>query len=142
MSDVQKLSLTVLHTVAEFLALLPADQLNALADGTARLAIIPKDATEPLHLAPAAKPAKRQPSRAAAEPTVDMSEIRDRLDRSTTREEADAMLRPLKQKPHLNALARLLGMRGYSSYTKGELIDAIIEFTVGNRLDSGAIRQL
>jgi len=147
MSSVEKLSLAVLHTVAEFLALLPEDQLNDLAEGKARLTLIPKDATEPLLLASAAGPAKRAAAgggvgRARAEPTVDMSETRDALDRLTTREDAQALLTPLNKEPHLKSLAILLGMSRFSSLKKDDLIGAIIEFTVGNRLNSGAIRQL
>jgi hypothetical protein len=146
MSDMDKLSLTVLHCVAEFLALLPEDQLRNLAEGTARLTIIPKDSAEPLLLTTSARPAGRRGGasapRATAKPKVDMSETKERLESVASREDARQLLTSFNKEPHLTSLAALLGMSGVSSLRKADLIEMIVEFTVGNRLNSGAIRQL
>jgi hypothetical protein len=140
MNDVQKLSLTVLQTVAEFLALLPADQLNDLADGSARLTIIPKGTAEPLQLT-ANRPAatKRAVSKAPAPPSLEILALQERLDAMQTREGAEALL-STQTASSLKDLAASLGMG--KTGTKKEHIARLVEFTIGNRLNSQAIRQL
>jgi hypothetical protein len=147
MSDVEKLSLTVLHTVAEFLAHLPAEQLQDLAEGRARLGIIPKDASEPLALVASTK---RPTTRASSglsrsrkrQPKTDMSAAAAQLVQMTDRDAAAKYLDGFKKEPQLLDLAALLDMDGVGGLTKSNLIDAIVEFKIGSHLNSSAIRQL
>lgn len=134
MSDVQKLSLAVLNAVSKFLAELPAEHLDDLANGTARLAFVPMGATEPL-------PAASRKRTAASRPSADMSDTIQRLSEITVRDQASAVIQSLTV-ANLKALASQLGMKGYSSMAKEDLKQTIIEFTVGNRINSAAIRAL
>lgn len=59
----------------------------------------------------------------------------------TTRDEAAAILRPLR-KSDLRDIAGELGMRTTASQTRGALIDRIVNRAVGSRLDSAALRGL
>ncbi|HZO67779.1 MAG TPA: Rho termination factor N-terminal domain-containing protein [Kribbellaceae bacterium] len=139
MSDA-KLTLAVLQRISEFLADLPEEHLMDIADGKARLTFIPAGATEPRQ--PAVKTAApRRASRTAA-PTVDMSEARDTLAAMNNRDEGRTFLDGFRQKPELVDLAKLLDIGNLSRYKKPELIDIIVERTIGSRLNSAAIRQL
>ncbi|WP_020519487.1 hypothetical protein [Catelliglobosispora koreensis] len=142
MSDVQKLSLTVLHTVAEFLALLPAEHLDDLAAGAARLAIIPKDSSEPLLLATAAAP-KRASTRSAPKPppapAPEIVALVEQLDSMETREGAQALLKGVSA-ANVKKMAVALGIGAAPS--KADNVTKLVEFTVGNKLNSAAIRQL
>ena len=50
------------------------------------------------------------------------------------------MLKPLRKDPDLKEVAVLLNVNGLGNLAKDKLIDAIVEATVGSRLDSFAIR--
>jgi hypothetical protein len=69
------------------------------------------------------------------------SSIGGRLATATTRDEARSALVGLKV-AELKAVAADLGMRGVGSLSKNDLLASIVEFTVGNRINSAAIRQL
>jgi hypothetical protein len=137
MSDA-KLSLAVLQRIAEFIADLPEDHLAEIADGRARLTFIPAASNEPRQ--PTDKRAAPARTSRAAAPTVDMSEAREALARMGSRDEGRAYLNRFRAKPELQSLAKLLGLG--SSGSKPDLIDRIVERTIGNRLNSAAIRQL
>lgn len=137
MSDA-KLSLAILQRISEFLADLAEEHLAEIADGKARLTFIPVGATEPRQ--PITKKAATARAGRAAAPTVDMSEARDALAKMDSREEGRAFLKSFRVKPELQSLAASLGL-GVSG-TKDTLTDRIVERTIGNRLNSAAIRQL
>jgi hypothetical protein len=135
MSDTPKQSLAVLRRIAEFLEELPADHLDDLAEGRARLTLIPWGSSEPL--VPAKKPRK------AAQPpatSVNVEDVVARLDAASSREEANVILNPLKVKD-LKAVAAALRIPGQAG-TKAALIRQIVELTVGARLSADAIRAL
>jgi hypothetical protein len=134
MSDVAKLTITVLQRISEFLQTLPEDQLTDIAEGRATLTYHPLGATRP------AAPGRRAPSR-AAKPKKDMSEVVGTLGRMVSRDEGERYLASLTA-TDVKALAGELGMRGVSKDRKDDLIAKIVERTIGARLDSAAIRQL
>lgn len=133
MSDA-KLTLAVLQRISEFLADLPEEHVAAIAEGRARLTFIPADTTDPW------TPAKR--TGPAAQPNVNLDEVRERLSTMDTREEGKIYLHPMRVKQELQPLARLLGMGGVSGLKHDDLVDAVVERTIGSRLNSAAIRQL
>ncbi|MFY1700734.1 hypothetical protein ACN28G_03125 [Micromonospora sp. WMMA1923] len=127
MSDPADLAHAVLLRVAEFVRALPADQLAALADGTAKLAVIDK-------ARPAARPA------AAASPGVDTDRVRADLAAIGDRAAGARYLADLKLTvAKLRALARELGITVPSKAKKAEIEQDILQWTVGRRLDSAAI---
>ncbi len=139
MSDEPKQSLAVLRRIAEFLEFLPPEQVDDLADGRARLTLIPWGAKGPLVPAQV-KPAKApRPPRAPS--AVDTSVIRVALDNANSREEAMSMLAP-HTVGDLRAVAASFGMGGLAKMTKAPLIQQIVEFTVGARLSAAAIRSM
>ncbi|MGI5179481.1 hypothetical protein ACQEVZ_24440 [Dactylosporangium sp. CA-152071] len=140
MSDVAKLSMTVLQRISEFLATLPEDQLVDIAEGRATLTYHPFGAATPA--APAA-PAKKAPARrtAAAKPAKDMSVVVDDLASLQTRDEGERYLKPMLV-GDLRAVAAQLGIGGVSKTPKGDLITMLVERTIGARLNSLAVRQL
>ena len=135
MSDTPKQSLAVLRRVAEFLEELPAEHLDDLAEGRARLTLIPWGSSEPL--APAKKPRKAAQPPA---PTVDVEAVVARLEAASSRDDAQAILNPLKVND-LKAVATALRIPGPAS-AKAPLIRQIIELTVGARLSGDALRAL
>jgi len=135
MSDA-KLSLAILQRVSEFLADLPAEHLEDLAAGRARLTFVPDGASAPR--VPSSSP--RRPASKPAEPAPEVNEIRDRLAQMQSRDEGRTYLGGFKVKPELTSLAKLLGVG--TSGPKPALIDRIVERTIGARLNSAAIRQL
>lgn len=81
--------------------------------------------------------AKAAPAKKAAQPAVSIT--RGELSAMSTREQAHAAVARLK-KPELIALAKELSVPRASSASVASLRSAIVERTVGNRLDSLAIR--
>jgi hypothetical protein len=114
--------------VAEFLRRLPAEQLADLAEGTAKLELVPKGG----------RPA---PSRAAAATSsVPVEQVRAELVARPDREEAARYLDGLKLTvAQFRALARELNIAVPSKATKNEVRDTLIYWTVGRRLDSAAV---
>lgn len=137
MSDA-KLSLAVLQRIADFIAELPEDQLLDIADGRARLTFIPAGSSEPRQ--PERRPARAAKTTTAAAEPVDMNEAREALAAMNSRDEGRAYLRPFRAKPELQSLAKLLGISG--SGNKPDVIERIVDRTIGSRLNSAAIRQL
>ena len=129
MADVAALSASVLLRVAEFLKTLPADQLEDLAAGAAKLEVVPKGG--------------RQPSRKAPAPsTVDTAEVRRMLSGFTSVADAARYLDGLGLRlPERKALAADLGVTLVGRATLVSVRDAIVKAYVGDVLNSEAIRR-
>lgn len=128
MTDSAELTHAVLLRVAEFLRRLPAQQLADLAEGTAKLELVPKGGRPP---------AKRA---AAAAPSVPVEQVRAELMAKPDRAEATQYLDGLKlTAAALRSLAKELNIAVPSKATKDEVRDTIIYWTVGRRLDSAAV---
>ena len=129
MADVAALSASVLLRVAELLKTLPADQLEDLAAGTAKLEVVPKGG--------------RAASRNAATPsTVDIAEVRRMLGSFTSVADAARYLDGLGLKlPERKALAADLGVTLVGRATLASVRDAIVKAYVGDLLNSEAIRR-
>jgi hypothetical protein len=143
-----KLSLAVLQQIADFLRDLPEADLTDVAEGRARLTLIPAGASAPRVPRSRSTGARRSPasgrsstSGASAASVVDMGQARDALAGMSSRDEGRRYLSLLGVK-ELKALAAQLDMRGVSSLKKADLVDKIVEQTIGYRLNSSAIRQL
>jgi hypothetical protein len=116
----------VLLRVAEFIRKLPADQLAALADGTARLEIAGR--------------ARRSTPGIPVRVPVEADRIRADLSTMTDRAAALRYLDDLKLTvPQLRALAGELGISVPGKATKAATQHEIVQWTVGRRLDSAAI---
>jgi hypothetical protein len=135
MSD-PKQSLAVLRQIAEFLDGLPVDQVDDLAEGRARLTLIPWGSSEPL------VPAKRSTRSATtpSAPTVDVQAIAAQVESAVNRDEAQSLLGSLKV-ADLKAIAAALSI-AVPAGTKAALIKQIIELAVGARLSGDALRAL
>jgi hypothetical protein len=143
-----KLSLAVLQQIADFLRDLPEADLTDVAEGRARLTLIPAGSSEPRVPGARSTASRRSAtsgrsaaSGVSAASAVDMGQARDALARMSSREEGTRYLSSLGVK-ELKALAAQLDMRGVSSLKKADLVDKIVEQTIGYRLNSSAIRQL
>lgn len=128
MSDPADLSHRVLLRVAEFLRGLPAQQLAELADGSARLAVVPKGGRLPTR-PPAAKPPPVDAERVRAE----LAAIGDRAAGQRWLADQGLLVVQLRQ------LARELGISVPSKAAKPVLLEQIVQWTIGRRLDSEAI---
>jgi hypothetical protein len=137
MSDARKQSMAILIRVAEFLGTLPEEHLADLESGAAALTIIPVGASEPLHRAPRPRAAAKAALKAS---TVDVQAMADAVQSAEGRDEATALLKPLRKDPELKQIAELLHVTGLGNLAKDKLIDAIVEGTVGSRLDFEAIQ--
>ncbi|MER7169125.1 Rho termination factor N-terminal domain-containing protein [Micromonospora sp. NPDC000207] len=128
MTDPADLAHAVLLRVAEFVRTLPADQLAALADGTAKLSVVDK-----------ARPARRSAA-APASAGVDTERVRADLVTIGDRAAGARYLADLKLSvPKLRALAKELGIAVSSKAKKADVEHEILQWTVGRRLDSAAI---
>ncbi|MEH0843080.1 hypothetical protein V6U81_11905 [Micromonospora sp. CPCC 205711] len=136
-----KLTLAVLARVAEFLQELPEADVTDLAEGRARLAVVPFGADTPRVPAARPVPARAATARRAAAPAIDLDAARAALATMDNRDEGTAYLSPWAAKD-LKALAAALEMRGVTSLRKAELVDRIVDRTIGFRLNSTAIRRL
>jgi hypothetical protein len=127
-SDPADLAHAVLLKVADFVRKLPADQLRDLADGTAKLELVPKGGR------PAARP------RSAASAKVPAEQVRADLAAFGDAAAARQYLNDLKLTvPQLRALAKELGVALPSKATKEATLQTIVQWTVGRRLDSESI---
>lgn len=132
MTDLADLTHGVLLRVAEFLRKLPTDQLAALADGTARLEVVPKGGRRP---ARAARPAAK-----AGPPPVSAEQVRAETTRIADRVGARRWLEDQRLTvPQLRALAKELDIAVPAKATKAAVLDHIVQWTIGRRLDSEAI---
>jgi hypothetical protein len=125
-SEPADLAHAVLLRVAELLRKLPADQLAELADGTAKLEVVPKGGRRP---ARAAKPAPVTAEQVRAE----LTKIGDRGAGRRWLEDQGLTV------PQLAALARELGIAIVARPRKGDALDKIVQGTIGRRLDFDAI---
>ncbi len=132
MADVAALSAGVLTRVAEFLKTLSAEDLDALANGGAKLEIVGRTTR-----------ATGARSRAAAAPsTVDAAEVRSRLAGFGSSADATRYLDSLNlQLAPLKTLAADLGVTLSGRPTKAAVRDAIVRAHVGDVLNSEAIRR-
>lgn len=128
MTEPADLAHEVLIRVAEFIRKLPAEQLADLATGEARLDVVPKGGRR----APSAKAAAAELPRSAEEIAATMTEIGDR---AAVRRYLEVDLKLTV--PKLKQLAAELGITVREP--KARILDGIVEWAVGRRLDSDAI---
>ncbi|MGW4502184.1 Rho termination factor N-terminal domain-containing protein [Micromonospora sp. NPDC004336] len=134
--------------VAALLRDLPAADLAALVEGRARLAVVPLDATppdpppgHPTDARPPRADARRSASARPAASTADPARARVALTAMSRRDDGTAYLAGWTARD-LRALAADLGLRGVTGLRKAELVDRIVDRTIGYRLASTAIRRL
>ncbi|MFU8870358.1 Rho termination factor N-terminal domain-containing protein [Micromonospora sp. SL4-19] len=136
----------VLARVAEFLAGLSADDLAALAQGRARLAVLPAAAPPPPAPASTAVPAPGDHAPAVSGPAaappsgVDVERAHAALAAMSRRDDGTAYLASWTTR-ELRALAARAGLRGVTGLRKSELVERIVDRTIGFRLDSTAVRR-
>jgi hypothetical protein len=124
-TDAADLTHAVLLKVAEFIRKLPTDQLNDLAEGTAKLELVPKGG---------------RPARAGSTPTIAVEQIRADLVAIDDTAAAQRYLADLKLTvAALRALAKELAISVPSKATKDELLRTIVQWTVGRRRDAEAV---
>jgi hypothetical protein len=129
-TDPADLTHDVLMKVAEFIRKLPADQLADLASGAAKLELVPKGG----RVARATTPRKATaPAVSADKVLADIVAIGDRA--GATQYVTDLGLGV----PAYKALAKGLDISVPSSATKAKVIAAIVEWTIGRRLDAEAV---
>jgi hypothetical protein len=136
MSDARKRAMAILAQVAEFLANLPEDQLDDLQSGAARLTLIPANSDQPLPVQNRSRTTRATKERV---PPPEMAGVAEQLTGLDSRERAEALLKPLKV-AEIKDVALALGIPTTGLSAKDKLISAIVERTVGSRLDSLAIR--
>ncbi|MFR9778902.1 hypothetical protein ACL02O_22980 [Micromonospora sp. MS34] len=146
----------VLARVTEFLAGLSDADVAALIEGRARLAVLPADApARPAVPAAGAGPgpAGRRATRSGGGPAagsgpdaapeasgVDVERAHLALTGMSRRAEGAAYLSSWTTR-QLRALAARAGLRGVAGLRKMELVERIVDRTIGFRLDSTAIRR-
>jgi hypothetical protein len=129
-NDPADLTHAVLLKVAEFIRRLPAEQLSDLAEGTAKLEVVPKGG----------RPAPRTRTRTAAAPGVSADQVRTDLAAIADTGAARQYLADLKLTvPQMKALATELGIALPTRPTKDTALQTIVQWTVGRRLDAEAI---
>ncbi|MGB2567619.1 hypothetical protein ACPFP2_04080 [Micromonospora citrea] len=126
----------LLIRLAELVEDLPAAEVAALVEGRARLAVVPTPAA-----APTAVAGRPPASRRSAAPVTDPDRAVAALAALTTRQDGTAYLAGWSGR-ELRALAARLGLRGVAGIRKADLVERIIDRTVGFRVNSTAIRQL
>jgi hypothetical protein len=126
----------VLLRVAEFLRKLPAEQLQGLAAGTARLQVVSRPAV-------AARSAGALPVRQPTAPVQlprPPDEIGSTLAAYSDRAEAGRYLDGLSLTvAQLRSLAKALGIAVASKATKAQARDTIVQWTVGRRVDAAIL---
>jgi hypothetical protein len=131
-SEPAELTSAVLLRVAEFLRRLPPEQLTELAEGSAKLAVIPKVGRRPAGASRASRSAKPAP--------VTAEQVRTEL---TTLADPVAGRRWLVDQgmtvAQLVTLARELDVAVRAKPRKDEVLDQIVQSTVGRRLDFQAL---
>jgi hypothetical protein len=131
-TDPADLTHAVLLRVAEFLRKLPADQLADLAEGMAKLEVVPKGGR------PA--PSRAAATATAAKSSVPVDQVREELAAQDDRAAASQYLDGLKLTvAALRSLAAELNIAVPSKANKNVVRDTIIFWTVGRRIDSAAV---
>ncbi|MBW4705078.1 Rho termination factor N-terminal domain-containing protein [Micromonospora sp. RL09-050-HVF-A] len=137
----------VLARVGELLAGLSAADVAALAQGRARLAVVPVTPAGDL-VAPVDGPSDRPAAPTPLSPTapvrpapsgVDLDAASAALDAMARRGDGTAYLTPWAIRD-LRALAVHLGLRGVGGLRKAELVERLVERTIGFRVASAAVR--
>ncbi len=132
MTEPADLTHAVLLRVAEFLRKLPADQLRDLADGEAKLEVVPKGGRAPVRT--------RSARTAPARPAVSTDQIRADLaaiaDTASARQYLDGLGLTV---PQIRALAKELSITVPGKATKEVALQTIVRWTVGRRLDAESI---
>jgi hypothetical protein len=129
-TDPAELTHAVLLKVAEFLRRLPTEQLNDLAEGSAKLELVPKGG----------RPAPRP--RTAAQPAVPADRVRADLEAIGDRAAARQYLLDLGLTvAQYKTLAKELNIIVSASAKKDVVIQALVQWTVGRRSDSDTISQ-
>ena len=125
----------VLLRVSEFLKALPADQIDDLVAGTAKLEVVPKGGR------PAARrPAATKAATKAAPSPVTPDTVRAELAATGDTAGAERYINGLKLTvPQLRALAGELGISLSGKAVKAEVTRQIVQYTVGRRLASETI---
>lgn len=132
MTDPADLTHGVLLRVAELLKGLPADQIAALAEGTAKLEVVPAAGRRSTGTARPAEPPTPLPV-PAGQVRTELTKIGDRV--AARRWLEDQGLKAAQ----LRTLAKELGISVPSGATKPVVLDQIVQWTIGRRLDSEAI---
>ena len=130
-----KISVGVLQRISEFLADLPEEQVVDLAEGRARLAYIPFGSSSPV--VPAQPTAPRHSAERTSTPSEMTAQLLARLNAIDSRHEAAIVLESVKGKA-LEDVARRLSIP--TKLSAGERRLAVVEATVGSRIDSVATR--
>jgi hypothetical protein len=129
-TDPAELTHTVLLRVAEFIRRLPTDQLADLAEGTAKLELVPKGG----------RPAPRSRATAAAKPAIPAEQVRADLvaigETAAARQYVADLRLTVAQ---LKTLAKELEVAVASSAKKDEILDKIAYVMVGRRANSDVI---
>ncbi|MDT0530412.1 Rho termination factor N-terminal domain-containing protein [Micromonospora sp. DSM 115977] len=141
----------VASLVTALLRGLPAADLAALAEGRARLAVVPVDpAPPPAGTTPAGHPAAAstgrggapaRPSARRAASAPDPVAARAALASMSRRDDGTAYLSGWTARD-LRVLAASLELRGVAGLRKADLVARIVDRTIGFRLASAAIRRL
>lgn len=134
-TDPADLTHLVLLKVAEFIRKLPADQLADLADGSAKLELVPKGG-RPARTAGARGASARANAPLAVAPDHVRAELAAIGDRGAGVRYVNDLRLTVAQ---LKALAKELGIAVPGKATKSQAVDTIVEWTVGRRLDSESI---
>lgn len=134
-TDPADLTHLVLLKVAEFIRKLPADQLADLADGSAKLELVPKGG-RPARTAAARGTSARANAPLAVAPDQVRAELAAIGDRGAGVRYVNDLRLTVAQ---LKALAKELGIAVPGKATKPQAVDTIVEWTVGRRLDSESI---
>ncbi|MFI9639398.1 Rho termination factor N-terminal domain-containing protein [Micromonospora sp. NPDC051925] len=143
----EDLAAGVLARVGELLTGLSAADVAALAQGRARLAVIPvespDDAPDATMRAVPPEPPRAAPVRVApTRPTpsgVELDAASATLGTLTHRRDGTAYLTSWSIRD-LRALAARLGLRGVAGLRKAELVERLVDRTIGFRLASTAVR--
>ncbi|WKU04372.1 Rho termination factor N-terminal domain-containing protein [Micromonospora sp. HUAS LYJ1] len=122
----------VLARVGELLAGLSAADVAALADGRARLVVAP--VTPPRDV-----PDRPVGPTTSAPSGVDLAAASATLDTFVHRRDGTAYLTPWAMRD-LRALAAGLGLRGVAGLRKAELVERLVDRTIGFRAASAAVR--
>ncbi|GGM42140.1 SAP domain-containing protein [Dactylosporangium sucinum] len=131
MTDPADLAHEVLLRVAAFVKALPADQLQDLASGAAKLELVPKGGRPAKATAAAGKPLPRP----VAEIETTLRQLGNRAD-ARRYLEVDLKLTA----PQLKELAKAFGVT--ATGLKPKLLDTLVEWAVGRRLDADAITRM
>ncbi|PZG14691.1 hypothetical protein C1I95_21145 [Micromonospora craterilacus] len=128
-----------LARAAELLAELTDADLAALLDGRARLAVVPVAPPPAGQLRPT-RTGRGAPATGHGSPGRDPAVTQAALTAMTSRADGTAYLsdRPVRE---LRALAAGLGLRGVGGLRKAELVERIVDGTIGYRLTSTALRE-